>query len=57
MVGGSWLYPNAIPIRVVMDNLSPHKAASLYEVFPTAEAPPEFSRGWSFISHPSTVVG
>ncbi len=32
------LYPNATLIRVVLDNLSPHKAASLYEAFPPAEA-------------------
>ena len=40
--GMKWLvdvaYPNAILIRVVMDNLGPHKAASLYEAFPPAEA-------------------
>lgn len=32
------LYPNATLIRVVLDNLGPHKAASLYEAFPPAEA-------------------
>jgi hypothetical protein len=32
------LYPNAMQIRVVMDNLGPHKSASLYEAFPPAEA-------------------
>jgi len=32
------LYPNAILIRVVMDNLGPHKPASLYEAFPPGEA-------------------
>src|SRR4030043_1828858 len=32
------LYPNAILIRVVMDNLGPHKPASLYERFPPEEA-------------------
>lgn len=31
-------YPNADVIRVVMDNLSTHKPASLYETFPAAEA-------------------
>jgi hypothetical protein len=40
--GMKWLvdvvYPNAILIRVVMDNLGPHKAASFYEAFPPAEA-------------------
>ncbi len=32
------LYPNAILIRVIMDNLGPHKPASLYETFPSEEA-------------------
>ena len=32
------LYPNAILIRVVMDNLGPHKPASLYEAFPPGDA-------------------
>jgi hypothetical protein len=32
------LYPNAILIRVVLDNLDPHKPASLYEAFPPEEA-------------------
>lgn len=32
------LYPNARLIRVVLDNLGPHKTASLYEAFPPAEA-------------------
>ena len=32
------LYPNAILIRVVMDNLGTHKPASLYEAFPPQEA-------------------
>jgi hypothetical protein len=32
------LYSSATLIRVVLDNLSPHKAASLYEAFPPAEA-------------------
>jgi len=32
------LYPNAILIRVVMDNLGTHKPASLYEAFPPEEA-------------------
>lgn len=31
-------YPEADVIRVVMDNLSTHKAASLYKAFPAAEA-------------------
>jgi len=31
-------YPDAQRIRVVLDNLSTHKAASLYEAFPPAEA-------------------
>jgi hypothetical protein len=31
-------YPAAERIRVVMDNLNTHKAASLYEAFPPAEA-------------------
>jgi len=31
-------YPEAERIRVVMDNLNTHKAASLYEAFPPAEA-------------------
>lgn len=31
-------YPDADVIRVVMDNLSTHKAASLYKAFPAAEA-------------------
>jgi hypothetical protein len=31
-------YPEAEQIRVVMDNLNTHKAASLYEAFPPAEA-------------------
>jgi len=31
-------YPHALKIRVVLDNLKPHKAASLYERFPPAEA-------------------
>jgi hypothetical protein len=32
------LYPNAILIRVVMDNLGTHKPASLYKAFPPQEA-------------------
>ena len=32
------LYPQAIRIRVVMDNLGPHKPASLYEAFAPQEA-------------------
>jgi hypothetical protein len=32
------LYPNAILIRVVMDNLGTHKPASLYEAFSPQEA-------------------
>jgi len=32
------LYPNAIKIVLVMDNLNTHKGASLYEVFEPAEA-------------------
>jgi hypothetical protein len=32
------VYPEAEVIRVVLDNLSTHKAASLYETFPPAEA-------------------
>jgi len=32
------LYPNAVLIRIVLDNLEPHKPASLYEAFPPAEA-------------------
>ena len=32
------LYPSATLIRVVMDNLGPHKPASLYEAFPPGEA-------------------
>ena len=32
------LYPDAMLIRVVLDNLEPHKAASLYEAFPPHEA-------------------
>lgn len=31
-------YPNADVIRVVLDNLNTHKAASLYEAFPPEEA-------------------
>jgi hypothetical protein len=31
-------YPEALVIRVVMDNLITHKAASLYEAFPADEA-------------------
>src|SRR5262249_25893420 len=31
-------YPDAERIVLVMDNLSPHKVASLYEAFPPAEA-------------------
>ncbi len=31
-------YPEAACIRVVQDNLSPHKPGSLYETFPAAEA-------------------
>jgi hypothetical protein len=32
------LYPDAILIRIVLDNLSTHKPAALYEAFPPAEA-------------------
>ncbi len=32
------LYPNAVLIRVVMDNLGTHKPASLYEAFPPQKA-------------------
>jgi DDE superfamily endonuclease len=32
------LYPHVTMIRVVMDNLGPHKPASLYEAFPPEEA-------------------
>jgi hypothetical protein len=31
-------YPNAVQVRLVMDNLSTHCIASLYEVFPPQEA-------------------
>jgi DDE superfamily endonuclease len=31
-------YPDAKKVRVVLDNLNTHKAASLYEAFPPAEA-------------------
>lgn len=31
-------YPNAIKVRVVLDNLNTHKPASLYEAFPPEEA-------------------
>ncbi len=31
-------FPNAIKIRLVMDNLNTHSLAALYEVFPPAEA-------------------
>ena len=31
-------YPEATLIRVVLDNLSTHKAAALYQAFPPAEA-------------------
>ncbi len=31
-------HPEAEIIRVVLDNLDPHKPASLYETFPPAEA-------------------
>ena len=31
-------YPDAKRVRVVLDNLSTHKAAALYETFPAAEA-------------------
>jgi transposase len=32
------VYPQAVIIRVVLDNLSTHKPAALYETFPPAEA-------------------
>lgn len=32
------LYPDAVLIRVVLDNLGTHKSASLYEAFPPQEA-------------------
>ena len=31
-------YPQATKVRLVMDNLNTHSAASLYETFPTEEA-------------------
>jgi hypothetical protein len=31
-------YPDALQVRVVLDNLNTHKPASLYEAFPPAEA-------------------
>ena len=31
-------YPNALKVRLVMDNLNTHDTASLYETFPPAEA-------------------
>ena len=31
-------YPNAIKVRLVLDNLNTHSAASLYETFPAPEA-------------------
>ena len=31
-------YPDAIKVRLVMDNLNTHDTASLYETFPPAEA-------------------
>jgi hypothetical protein len=31
-------YPNAVTVRLVMDNLNTHSIASLYETFPPAEA-------------------
>ncbi len=37
-------YPDAIKIRVVLDNLNTHKPASLYEAFPPAEAQRILSR-------------
>jgi uncharacterized membrane protein YccC len=47
-------YPDAIQVRLVMDNLNTHNIASLYASFEPQEA---WRNGWTFITRPSTVAG
>ncbi len=49
-------YPNARRIRVVLDNLSTHTPAALYETFPPAEAQ-RLLRVLEFHYTPSTRAG
>ena len=49
-------YPEAQVVRVVLDNLNTHRAASLYETFPAPEAG-GLCNGWSSTTPPSTAVG
>ena len=49
-------FPEAEKIRVVMDNLSTHSPASLYNALPAPEAR-RISAAWSSTSPPSTPAG
>lgn len=49
-------YPNAASIRVVLDNLSTHKPASLYQAFAPAEAR-RLLKKLDFHPRPSTPAG
>ena len=50
-------YPNAPVVRLIWDNLNTHRMASLYDAFPAPKARRIVPSGWSFTTHPSTVVG
>jgi len=50
-------YPNAIRVRLVLDNLNTHGLAALYATFEPQEARGVWQSGSSFITPPSMVVG
>ena len=49
-------FPDAAKIVLVQDNLNTHKPASLYEVYPAAEARRLVERS-SGTTHPNTAAG
>ena len=49
-------YPEVEVVRVVLDNLNTHRAASLYETFPAPEAR-RIAQRLEFTTPPSTGVG
>ncbi len=44
-------YPDAIKVRLVMDNLNTHNIASLYETFEPKEARRLAERAWQLAQH------
>ncbi len=50
------LYPYAIKIRMIQDNLNTHDASAFYENLPADEAWP-WQNDLSFTTHPNQQVG